>query len=59
MGVRNVPMTFGFDAISIISTIIGTAATPLMTALQKSASIGSIDVKPSARPTVVASAMIR
>ena len=52
MGVRNVPMTFGFDAISIISTMIGTAATPLMTALQNSALIGSIDVKSSARPTI-------
>jgi len=52
MGVRNVPMTFGFDAISIISTMIGTAATSLMRALQNSALIGSIDVKSSARPTI-------
>ncbi|KXV03083.1 hypothetical protein CR51_19040 [Caballeronia megalochromosomata] len=57
MGARNVPMTFGFDAISIISTMIGTAATPL-TALQNSVLIGSINVKSSARPTIVASAMI-
>ena len=51
-------MTFGFDAISVISTMIGTAVTPLMTALQNSALIGSIDVKSSARPTIVASTII-
>lgn len=54
-GVTKVPMTFRFDAISIISAMIGTDVTPLMTALQNSALIGSIDVKSSARPTTVAS----
>ena len=51
MGVTSVPMTLVFDAISIISTMIGTEVTPLMTALQNNALIGSIDVKSSARPT--------
>jgi hypothetical protein len=45
-------------AIFITSTMIGTEVTPLMTAVQKSALIGSIDVKPSARPTTVTSTMI-
>jgi len=57
MGVTKVPMTFWFDAISIMSIVIGTDVTPLMTALQNSALIGSIDVKSSARPTTVASTM--
>jgi hypothetical protein len=41
----NFPMMLGFDAIFIVSTMIGTEVTPLMTALQKSALIGSIDVR--------------
>ena len=57
-GVTKVPMIFLFDAISIISTMIGTDVTPLMTALQNSALIGSIEVKSRARPTTVASTMI-
>ena len=39
----------------MIMTMIGTAATPLMTALQNSALIGSSGVKLSTAPTKVAS----
>ena len=54
----NDPMTTGSSAISIITIMIGTAITPLMTALQNNALIGSIGVKSSATPATVASAMI-
>ena len=38
----NWPITFLREAISMIITMIGTAATPLITALQNSALIGSM-----------------
>ena len=44
------PITFRCRAISINSTITGTASTPLMTALQYSAEIGLIGVKLSPIP---------
>jgi len=44
------PITFLWRAISINSTITGTASTPLTTALQYSAEIGLIGVKLSAIP---------
>ena len=50
-------MTFSRDAISMIITMIGTAATPLITALQNSALMGSSGVKLRAAPTRVASAI--
>ena len=53
-GSLSVPVTFGLAVISIITTMIGTAATPLITALQKSALIGSIEVKFNAIPSSVA-----
>src|SRR4029079_12250446 len=54
----NAPMTLGSSASSIITTMIGTAMTPLITAAQNSARIGSIGEKSSATPPSVASAMI-
>ena len=48
------PMTSGFDAISIITAITGTATTPLMTALQYSAWIGSMPLKLTPTPISVA-----
>ena len=54
----NWPITSGRDAISMIITMIGTAATPLITALQNSALIGSSGVKLSAAPTKVAAAIV-
>ena len=48
------PVTFGLAVISIITTMIGTAATPLITALQNSALIGSIEVKFNPTPIIVA-----
>ena len=51
------PMRSGRTAISIITTMMGTAMTPLMTALQISALIGSMLLKSSATPPSVASAM--
>ena len=52
------PMIFGRVASSIIIAITGTATTPLMTALQNSALIGSIGVKLRAAPMTVAMAMV-
>src|SRR5712691_6614047 len=48
------PMISGRTAISIITAMIGTEITPLITALQMSALTGSIAVKLSATPIVVA-----
>jgi len=53
-GSLSAPVTFGLAVIGIITTMIGTAATPLITALQKSALIGSIEVKFNATPSSVA-----
>ena len=47
----NSPITAGREAISMIIAMIGTAATPLIMALQISALIGSREVKLSAAPT--------
>jgi hypothetical protein len=52
------PITFGLLASSIIAAMIGTATTPVTTALQYKAFIGSIGVKPSAVPASVATMMI-
>ena len=54
----NGPMISGRTAINIITTMIGTEMTPLMTALQYNALIGSIYVKPSAMPINVEIAMM-
>ena len=45
-------------AISMIITMIGTAATPFITALQNSALIGSSAVKFTTAPTQVAIAIV-
>jgi len=50
----NAPMTFGFVLIFMIITIEGTAATPLITALQYNALIGLIRVKFRAIPAILA-----
>ena len=47
-------MISGLAAISIITAMMGTEITPLITALQMSALTGSIAVKLSATPIVVA-----
>ena len=52
------PITSARDAISIVSTMIGADATPLITALQNSALIGSSGEKFTAAPTSVAMAMV-
>ena len=48
------PMTLRRDPISIIATISGTAVTPLITALQYNALIGSSGVRFNAMPTRLA-----
>ncbi len=48
----NFPMTFGLPASSIITMSTGTEITPLMTALQSSALIGSTGLKVSANRQV-------
>lgn len=52
------PMILGRLASNIIRAMTGTATTPLITALQKSALIGSIGLKFKATPTTVARAMV-
>src|SRR5690242_17159247 len=54
----NLPSTRASVASSIITAMIGTAATPLITAAQNSARIGSMPVKSSATPPTVANATI-
>ena len=54
----NWPMTFEREPSSMIITMIGTAVTPLMTALQNNALMGSSGVKFSAAPTRVATAIV-
>ena len=55
----NCPIICRREAISMIMTMIGTAATPLITALQISALIGSSGVKLStAQSTKVATAIV-
>jgi hypothetical protein len=56
-GMMKLPMIFGFTAVNMISPMTGTETTPLITALQQSALIGSILVKPITRPTSVDRAM--
>ncbi len=51
-------MTLLLAAITIITAMMGTEITPLMTALQYSALMGSMGVKPSATPTRVETAMM-
>ena len=48
------PITLWLEPISIITTISGTATTPLITALQYSALIGSSGVRFSAMPSRLA-----
>ena len=55
----NSPMTSRREAISMIMTMIGTAATPLTTALKISALIGSSGEKLRSAPTSVAPAIAR
>ena len=55
--ITNWPIISGRTAINIITTMIGTEMTPLITALQYNALIGSIDVKPSAMPINIEIAM--
>ena len=50
----NLPMTLALVLIRMIMTIDGTAATPLITALQYNALIGSMGVKLSAMPAILA-----
>ena len=50
-------MTFGAAASHIMSPMTGTATTPLITALQYKARIGSIGVKFMIMPTIVAMQM--
>jgi hypothetical protein len=57
-GKRTEPVTFSLVVISIITIMIGTAATPLITALQKSALIGLTPIKFNATPSSVAPAKI-
>ena len=52
------PMTFSFVAMRIVITMMGTATTPLITALQKSALTGSSGVKFIIPPTSVAAAIV-
>ena len=54
----NWPITFAREPISMIMIMIGTAATPLTTALQNSALIGSSGLKLSSAPTKVAAAIV-
>ncbi len=54
----NGPITFFCVAITMMITMTGTATTPLMTALQKSALIGSIGEKLMPTPSSVAMAMV-
>jgi hypothetical protein len=54
----NWPMTRRRDPISMIMTMIGNAAMPLITALQNSALIGSIGDKLRAAPITVAMAIV-
>ena len=54
----NLPMTDRREAMSIIIPIIGTAATPLIMALQISAFTGSSGVKLRTAPTRVAAAIV-
>jgi len=49
----NSPMTWGAVASHIMIAITGTATTPLITALQYNARIGSIGVKFMIMPTIV------
>jgi hypothetical protein len=56
--ITNCPMIFGRDAINIMTAMIGTEITPLITALQYNALIGSIDVNPSTMPIMVEAAMV-
>ena len=51
-------MTLGFDAISIVSTISGGASSPLITAVQYSARIGSNPIRLSRNPPSVATAIV-
>ncbi len=53
----NAPMTVYREAISMIMPMMGTAATPLMTALQNKALMGSSGVKLRIAPTKVANAI--
>ena len=52
------PMIALREAMSMIIAMIGTAATPLITALQISALIGSREVKLSPAPITVAAAIV-
>jgi hypothetical protein len=56
--ITNCPMIFGRDAINIMTAMIGTEITPLITALQYNALIGSIDVNPSTIPIKVEAAIV-
>jgi hypothetical protein len=56
--ITNCPMMSVRTAIRIIKAMMGTEITPFITALQKSALIGSTGVKPSAIPTKVEMVMI-
>lgn len=55
---RKRPIMFLCETISIIIAMIGTATTPLMTALQINMRMGSNEVKVRPKPIAVAAAMI-
>ena len=52
------PIMRGFTAITIMTAMRGAASTPLTTALQYKALIGSSDVKLRAAPAMVAAAIV-
>ena len=52
------PMTLCLCASSMMTTMTGTATTPLTTALQNSAVIGSIEEKLRSRAMMIAAAMM-
>ena len=54
----NLRMILAFEVISIIITMTGTATTPLITALQKSALIGSTGERLIATPASVATTIV-
>ncbi len=54
----NRPIACGFETITIIIAMIGTATMPLSTALQTSMWMASIPVKPNPKPMTVAAAMM-
>ena len=55
---RNRPIAFGFVTINIITTMMGAATNPLITAVQTSNRMGLMGKNPIANPITVAAEMI-